>query len=153
MVTYRFALIKLKTYVQLFHMRTTNVVVAAKCHMTLFSLTPSLQRLDRWIRTPFLSDCNVREEVERRKPRSNSINENLEMPKDLYYMATSGPCCAVILIAAALDVEVNLIKLNIMEKANLTPEFLEVSRFQRLQHRLISINFLIYVARRLSVGD
>ncbi|CAD0200539.1 unnamed protein product [Chrysodeixis includens] len=52
-----------------------------------------------------------------------------KMPIDLYRSPTSAPCVTVQLVAAALDLELNLIDLNVYGGDHLKPEFLKFPQF------------------------
>lgn len=55
--------------------------------------------------------------------KANCVN----MPIDLYHTPASAACRVVRMVAAELDIPLNLIPLNLMEKEQLKPEFVAVS--------------------------
>jgi glutathione S-transferase len=49
------------------------------------------------------------------------------MPLDLYYHIASPPCRSVMLLAKTLGLQLNLKKVDLLNKEQLSPEFLKVS--------------------------
>lgn len=52
------------------------------------------------------------------------------MPIDLYHTPASSACRVVRMVAAELDIPLNLITLNLVEKEQMKPEFVAVSYIQ-----------------------
>ena len=51
------------------------------------------------------------------------------MPIDLYQTPASAACRVIRMVATELDIPLNLISLNLLEKEQLKPEFVAVSNF------------------------
>ncbi|XP_048000772.1 glutathione S-transferase 1-like [Leguminivora glycinivorella] len=68
---------------------------------------------------------------------------------DLYYTAGSAPCRAVLLVAAALDIQLNLKELNLQASEHMTPEFLKLNP-QHTVPTLVDDGFSLWESRSIS---
>jgi hypothetical protein len=71
------------------------------------------------------------------------------MPLDFYYTITSPPCRSVLLLAKTLGLELNLKKLDLLNREHHTPEFLKVSGTCKHAHYFY---FVTLSAKRLGYG-
>uniref|UniRef100_A0A0K8TV17 Glutathione-S-transferase n=1 Tax=Epiphyas postvittana TaxID=65032 RepID=A0A0K8TV17_EPIPO len=68
---------------------------------------------------------------------------------DLYYTAGSAPCRVVLLVAAALDIQLNLKEVNLRAGEHLTPEFLKLNP-QHTVPTLVDGDFSLWESRAIS---
>ncbi|CAD0200537.1 unnamed protein product [Chrysodeixis includens] len=71
------------------------------------------------------------------------------MTIDLYRSATSAPCATVQLVAAALDLELNLIDLNVTGGDHLKPEFLKINP-QHTVPTIVDDGFSVWESRTIA---
>jgi hypothetical protein len=75
------------------------------------------------------------------------------MPIDLYYFLASPPCRSVMLVAKALNVELNLKVTDLSKGDNKTPEFLKVQYGILVLHvlkgkQLIRVNHYFFMCHK-----
>nr|AVX32554.1 glutathione S-transferase [Grapholita molesta] len=68
---------------------------------------------------------------------------------DLYYTPGSAPCSVVLLVAAALDIQLNLKELNLRGGEHLKPEFLKLNP-QHTVPTLVDDGFALWESRAIS---
>ncbi|XP_066581968.1 uncharacterized protein [Prorops nasuta] len=73
-----------------------------------------------------------------------------DMVIDCYYIVGSPPCRAVMLAAAALDLEINMIKIHTREKEHLTPKFLKINPLHNLP-TLVDGDFVLTESRAIMI--
>lgn len=71
------------------------------------------------------------------------------MSIDFYYTSSSAPCRLVLLVAAALDIQMNLIPLNLREGEHLTSDFLKLNP-QHTVPTIVDDGFSLWESRAIS---
>nr|XP_037877198.1 glutathione S-transferase delta 3 isoform X5 [Bombyx mori] len=116
-----------------------------KTKCTLASLKKSAKLIDN-LSSEFLKEI-VTSALKNQK-RKSQVNP-VEMAIDLYFTAGSAPCRVVLLVAAALDLQLNLKPLNLWEREQLQADFLKLNP-QHTVPTIVDEGFPLWESRAIS---
>ncbi|XP_012546385.1 glutathione S-transferase delta 3 isoform X17 [Bombyx mori] len=128
------------------HFDDSSFTSSNRKRLNKFAIPSEAQSILSQLREEQCSPSRASHDIQ--EPSMSKVNP-VEMAIDLYFTAGSAPCRVVLLVAAALDLQLNLKPLNLWEREQLQADFLKLNP-QHTVPTIVDEGFPLWESRAIS---